>query len=513
MRALTIAETAAGADDLHAAPRPRAARRRDRKLARGVGNPKRYTNARSRSRTARSAPAIRSSAAMRFQLARSISVRGASQGRGVAATGALTSSNGHSGRDHPTFVSGLITLGNLRDDAGDLERRRRLSGARWRSPGVDRRHRTASSIAELLNNLGEVYRQKQDYGRAEDLFAPLPGARRTRDWRRTATSLRRALQNLGIIARERKDYATAIATTCARCRSGSAWWVPGHPDVAHILTNPGQHRIARSVITRGRSRPIFGRCTSGSNAAGPYQQATLKSVGNIAKTCAAAGNVWRTPSHTSTATDAIVEKQLALNLAVGSGGKSSPSSRACPELHDRTISLAPRSASDDHGRAARSPRSFCSSERARAGRHDRRPSRRCGSGVVAPAGSAPLDRPARRDGELRAAHAQRRRAMQRREERRRDARTARGPTRSSSRPRSSDRSAEFRAQIAAGARSRPVQAAMPADAVLLGFMVFRPVRPDRPSGMRKRSGPPHYARVRRCRSTASPRGSRPRPSR
>jgi tetratricopeptide (TPR) repeat protein len=66
-------------------------------------------------------------------------------------------------------VSGLITLGNLRDDAGDLEA----------EEAIVRRALTISETigdtdgvqyAELLNNLGEVYRQKQDYGRAEDLL-------------------------------------------------------------------------------------------------------------------------------------------------------------------------------------------------------------------------------------------------------------------------------------------------------------------------------------------------------
>ena len=115
-------------------------------------------------------------------------------------------------------------------------------------------------FASLLNNLGEVYRQKHDYGRAEDLL------RRSLALGESVTGpdsyfVATALQNLGIIARERKDYATAIDSR-AGAVDPRAHGRARSSDVAHILTNLANVYRATGDY-QGRSRPIFGRWTSG----------------------------------------------------------------------------------------------------------------------------------------------------------------------------------------------------------------------------------------------------------
>ena len=239
------------------------------------------------------------------------------------------------GEEHPWFVSCLATLGNLRDDQGDLDAEERVVR---RALAIAEKIGETDSVeyAGLLNDLGEVARQRQDYTRAEQLlqrslvlkeqlFGP------------DNYSVATALQNLGIVARERKEYATAISYNERALSIRERMVGIDHPDVAHILTNLANiYRAtgdyARSLETHGRALHIW------ENAAGPYQQATLLSVGNIAKTYAAAGDIASAIAFQRRA-DALLERQLALNLATGSERQKLAFVRGMAERTDRTISL------------------------------------------------------------------------------------------------------------------------------------------------------------------------------
>jgi len=239
------------------------------------------------------------------------------------------------GPEHPIIVRGLITLGNLRDGAGDLEKEEEII---QRALSILQRIDDTDSVqyAALLNNLGEVYRQKQDYTRAEELLQralvmneSLLGP--------DNYSVATALQNLGIVARERKDYATAVAYNLRALSIRERMVGSDHPDVAHILTNLANIYRATgdtdsALETHFRALHIW------EHAAGPYQQATLLSVGNIAKTYAAAGDLANAIAYERRA-DTILEKELALNLAVGSERQKLTFVRSVSERTDRTISL------------------------------------------------------------------------------------------------------------------------------------------------------------------------------
>ena len=239
------------------------------------------------------------------------------------------------GPDHPAIVSCLITLGDLRDSAGDLEDEeaivRRGLTVSEKTGGTD-----SLQYATLLNNLGEVYRQKQEYGRAEDLFhrALVLGEKLTGpDNYFIAT----ALQNLGIVARERKDYRTAIGYNLRALAIRERFVGPDHPAVAHVLTNLAN--IYRSTGDYTRALDIHFRALRiWENAAGLYQQATLLSVGNIAKVYAAAGELANAVAY-QRRSDTIVEKLLTLNLAVGSERQKLAFVHSVSERTDRTISL------------------------------------------------------------------------------------------------------------------------------------------------------------------------------
>jgi CHAT domain-containing protein len=239
------------------------------------------------------------------------------------------------GPEHPVFVSALMTLGNLRDGAGDLEKEEEII---QRALGIMERIDDTDSVqyAALLNNLGEVYRQRQDYGRAEELLQRAL-VMNERLLGPDNYSVATALQNLGIVARERKDYATAVAYNLRALSIRERTVGPDHPDVAHILTNLANIYRATgdtdsALETHLRALHIW------EHAAGPYQQATLLSVGNIAKTYAAAGDLANAIAY-ERRTDAILEKELALNLAAGSERQKLAFVMSVSERTDRTISL------------------------------------------------------------------------------------------------------------------------------------------------------------------------------
>jgi len=252
------------------------------------------------------------------------------------------------GTAHPWYVSALATLGSVYDRAGDLDEAEAIVR---RALAILERNDDTKCVqyAALLNNLGEVYRQRQDYGRAETVLRQslvldqrLLGAENY--------SVATALQNLAIVARERKDYATAVDYNRRALEIRERMVGLDHPDVAHILTNLGN--IYRATGDTTRSLDMHFRALHiWESAAGPYQQATLLSVGNIAKTYAAAGDLSRAIAYQRRA-DAILEKELSLNLAVGSERQKLAFVSSVSERTDRTISLHLRDAPADPDAAA-----------------------------------------------------------------------------------------------------------------------------------------------------------------
>ncbi|HEV8210115.1 MAG TPA: CHAT domain-containing tetratricopeptide repeat protein [Vicinamibacterales bacterium] len=495
LRALTIAETAWGADNLQTAAAAAQLAGLDRKLAHDVESESLYQRAIAIADRTLGADHP-SGAAMRSELAALYQHQGERRKAEALLRQALDVIERTLGPDHPRFVSGLITLGNLRDDAGDLEAEEAIVR---RALAVSETTGDTDSVqyAELLNNLGEVYRQKQDYGRAEDLLrrSLALGERVTGpDSYFNAT----ALQNLGIIARERKDYATAIAYNTRALAIRERMVGTGHPDVAHILTNLANIYRATGDYTRAlethlRALHIW------EHAAGPYREATLKSVGNIAKTYAAAGDLTNAIASQRRA-DAIVEKQLALNLAVGSERQKLAFVASVSERTDRTISLhldrAP--GSQDAGALAalvllqRKGRVQDAMVDALAAVRQR---------VVAPADRALLDR--LRDAMAELARLTLSTADEERREERRRALAQLEARKEQLEATLSDHSAEFRAQMQP-VTLEAVRAAIPDDAALLEFAVFRPFDPTAERNA-EAYGPPHYAAY-VIRKLALPRG-------
>ena len=270
-----------------------------------------------------------------------------------------------------------------------------------------------------------------------------------------------------------------------------------HPDVAHILTNLANvYRatgdMARALDTHFRALRIW------EHAAGPYQQATLLSVGNIARTYAAAGDVPHAVEYERRA-DAIVEKELALNLAVGSERDKLLFVRSIAERTDRTLSLHLEQAPADpeaaslaalallqrKGRVLDAMIDALAGVRSVSSHRDRERLDELKATMSQLAGLA-LARPDQLNGVDRQAAIGRLEAQRERLEGELSAHSAR-----------------FRAHVQP-VTLEAVQAAIPADAALLEFAIFRPFNPAAARNA-EAYGPPHYA-VYVLRGAGTPRG-------
>jgi CHAT domain-containing protein len=388
------------------------------------------------------------------------------------------------GTENRWFVSGLMTLANLQHDAGDYEQEE-LIDRRALAIMEDIEDTDSRIYAALLNNLGEVYRQKQDYSAADDLYrrALAIGERVAGTDGYFITS---ALQHLGIIARERRDYAAAEAYYARALSIRTRIVGPDHPDVAQLLNNlatiyRSKGDIEKSLATHLSALNIW------EHAAGPYQQATLLSAGNIARAYAAAGDTANAVAY-QRRSDTILEKQLALNLAIGSERQKLLFVNSTSERTDRTISLHLFEAHGNQDAAAlaalvvlqRKGRVLDAMAGAFAAARQR---------VLEPRDLDLLD-------QLKSTTAQLARLAFR----------AADPPRSGQRQSEirsleaqkerlesalSDHSAEFRANVQP-VTLEAVQAEIPEDAALLEFAIFRPFDP-RVDRNAEAYGPPHYA--------------------
>ena len=247
------------------------------------------------------------------------------------------------GVEHSWYATCLRAQASLRFNARDLD-------------AAEQTYRRAMTILEtvgdvesasytaVLNNLGLIYAEKRDFARAEEhhrralaLSEMLEGPE--------GYHISLYLQNLSSIARERKDYATALdyATRALTIRQSLVG--PEHVDVAPLVNNLAI--VYRLIGDVPRATEMFMRSLRVvEGAVGPYHQNTLTAVGNVAQLYWDTGEVTKAIPFQRRA-DAIVEKQLELNLAVGSERQKLAFVRSISERTDRTISMHLRDAPDD----------------------------------------------------------------------------------------------------------------------------------------------------------------------
>jgi CHAT domain-containing protein/Tfp pilus assembly protein PilF len=249
--------------------------------------------------------------------------------------GALDDLERSLGPHHPWYLRSLATLANLRDDAGDLDEAERLNRQALRL--VEESHQSGTILeANLLNGLADLRRQRGDYVAAEALFLQSLAIGRSI---RGPESLfaATAFQNLGVVAREQKDYSRATDYYTRALRIRERLEGPSHQDIAPLLNNLGNVYHATGEDQEAIEM-YFQALRIWEATADPYHRGLLNAVGNLARTFASAGDVPQAIAFERRA-DAIIEGQLSLRLAVGSERQKLAFVRSIAERTDRTISL------------------------------------------------------------------------------------------------------------------------------------------------------------------------------
>ena len=386
------------------------------------------------------------------------------------------------GPAHPWYLQSLVTLANVREDAGDLDRAEQIDRDALDVLGRTDQRGTILE-AQLLNNLGDILRRRGADAQAESLFRQslaIGEALRGPDSLFVATEV----LNLGILARERKDYPAAIAlyTRALSIRErllgrDDATLAGPLTNLANVFRATGND--AKALETHFRALRLWEK------SSGPNGRDTLLAAGNIARTYAGMGDVENALMFQRRA-DAILEAQMGFYVAIGSERQKLAFVRTQAERTDRTISLHLRQA-PERADAARLAALVLLQRKGRVqdAMTDLYASVR--QRLSTPADRALIDDLKETNAALaRVAFGgppggeEARESLAAMEARREQIETV-----------LSDRSSEFRADI------RPVtleavQAVMPSDAVLLEFAVFHPFDPGAESN-RDAYGPPHYA--------------------
>jgi CHAT domain-containing protein len=399
------------------------------------------------------------------------------------------------GADHLLFVRGLTTLQALRENARDFEETEQILR---RQLAILERIGLSDSVeyAESLSAVGGVYNMQRDARALDILQQSLALCERLQG--PETNCMGPTLVNLGVAARDRGDFAAAEAFYRRYLAIRQPIVGADNPDLIPTLNNLAN--LYNSMGDAARALDAhFQALRIEEQALGPYHRYALLTTGNIAVINTATGNLTEAIAYQQRA-DAIVEKQLALNMAVGSERQKLAFVRGVVDRTDRTISLhlreAPGSA-DAEALAAlvvlqRKGRvldamtdTFASARKRGTDPKDRELLERLNSTTANLArltSSAP-------EGTTQEARQASIAALDELKERLEAEIGA--------------RDAEFRSQTQP-VTLRAVQASMPEDAALLEFVVFRPFDP-REDQYNDAYKPPHYAAY-VLRKDAAPRG-------
>jgi CHAT domain-containing protein/tetratricopeptide (TPR) repeat protein len=218
------------------------------------------------------------------------------------------------GPHHPDLAGALNNLGVLYQEKGDYEKAEQLY---QRALGIGEKALGTEhpSLAADLNNLAVLYRVRSEYAKAEPLFQ-----RALAIWMKALgpehPSVAGALANLGALYQEKGDYVEAEPLY----QQALAIWMkalgPEHPDVA-----TGLHNLAALYRTRGeyaKAEPLFQRALAiEEKALGPLHPSVAVTLNNLAALYEGQANVQKAVAFRAKATD-ISEHNLALNLETGS---------------------------------------------------------------------------------------------------------------------------------------------------------------------------------------------------
>lgn len=252
------------------------------------------------------------------------------------------------GPEHPWVAVCLRSQGLMYRDRGDAPRSEQ---SYLRALAIAEAEFGKESIlaADLLTNLGAAYLDAKDDQIAEQVLTRSL-AIKEKQLGPDHLSLAWTLQNLGVISGRRKDYAEAkrIYLRALSIREKSLG--PEHRDIAANLINIANLYHAtgddeKCLETHLRAFKIVEKTST------PYQWITIISLGNIANTYAALGDIPRAIAYQARVEQAI-EGDLAANLVIGSEREKLDYFDQISQRMDRTVSLNLRLAPNDATAAA-----------------------------------------------------------------------------------------------------------------------------------------------------------------
>lgn len=239
------------------------------------------------------------------------------------------------GPNHPRVPGCLMDLGLLYKAREEPERavpmlRRALDIAeQTMAPGE-------FTVMALSNNLGDLYTILGDYAHAVPLLESALEMIEKK-YGRDHPYVTNPLQNLGSIARKERQYSRALElyTRAEAVREKSMG--ARHPQTLALLLNIGN--VYTSQRDYAKALDFDQRALDGLTAAvGPYHNLTVLALGNLARTYAAAGDAERAIEFEARY-DAAQEKNIAMNLELGSESEKLSYLEAVAPHTDRTISM------------------------------------------------------------------------------------------------------------------------------------------------------------------------------
>ena len=267
-------------------------------------------------------------------LAAALTSLGEYQGAERLLLDALTRQEATLGADHQILGFTWETLGRLDVERGDFDGGGR---AYLRAEAIVSKWFGAESerFGILENDLGVMYIRAKDYARAQ------PHLERALAAEEQALGpghprLAEPLQNLGVIARQQGDYAAAerYYRRALDMREHSVGL--DHPLVAPVLNNLANIYGAEGDYTRALQLHFRALAIAETHASALPQ--VILSLGNIARTYAAMGDFANALKYQSRV-EAALESETVLNLAIGSERQKIAYLKSIGERTDRTISF------------------------------------------------------------------------------------------------------------------------------------------------------------------------------